>query len=102
MPALGGLKARNARRGVVSGGVDNGVFGEDGYTAIVSGGPGDRVVSAAMSGLTDGAGTWNIGSETGLVSTVEGVCGVGGDGLPSWVGMSGLLQGDNGCIVVCP
>ena len=25
-----------------------------------------------MSGLTDGAGTWNVGPETGLVPTVEG------------------------------
>ena len=53
VPALGGLEARDAWRGVISGGVDDGVFGEDGDTTIVARGASDSVISAAVGGLAD-------------------------------------------------
>ena len=53
VPSLGGLESSHACGGVVSGRIDDGVFGEDSYAAVVTGRACDGVVCAPMGGLAD-------------------------------------------------
>ena len=53
VPAFGGLETRHACRGVVSGRINDSIFGKDGNTTVVTRGTRDGVVSTTMGGFTD-------------------------------------------------
>ena len=101
MPSLGGLEPRDARGGVVTGRVDDGIFGEDSDATVVTGGACDGVVSAPVCSLANRSGARDVGAKTGLVSSVKRVCRVVSNGLPCGMGMPSLLEGNNGGIIVC-
>ena len=58
------------------------------------------MVRAPVGGLAGDSSTRDVRPKAGLVPPMEGASGVGGHGRPSGVGVSRLLQGNDGRIVV--
>ena len=100
VPALGGLEAGHASRRIITGRVDDSIFGEDGNASVFTCSTYDGMIRAAVCCFADGSSARYVRPETGLVSPVEGAGCVGGNGLPGGMGVSSFLHRDNGSIVV--
>ena len=100
VPALGGLKAGHASRGIIAGRVDDSVFGEDGNASVFTCRTYDGMVRAAMCCFADGSSARYVWPETSLVPPVEGASCVGGNGLPGGMGVPSFLHRDDGSVVV--
>ena len=85
VPTFGGLESTDACSGVVAGRVYDGVLSEDSYTPRVARGTRNSVFGATVSGLACDSRTLDVRAKAGLVSSVEGAGGVGGNSLPSGV-----------------
>ena len=92
VPSFLGLEGGDTGRNVVDGGVDDGVLREDGDPTRGAGVALDRVVRATVGSFALSTRQIQVRSQTGLVSSVVWIGGVGSDGLPGRLGMSGLLQ----------
>ena len=58
------------------------------------------MIGAAMGSFARDTRAVDVGPHAGLVAPMERVCGVGGNGLPGGMGMAGLLEGNDGSVIV--
>ena len=100
MPSFLGLEGGDTGRIVVDSGVDDGILRENGDPSRGASVAHNGVISAAVGSSALGSRQIKVRPKTGVVSTVERIGGAGSYGLPSRLGMSGLLQCyDSGVVV---